>query len=60
LERELQSRTASLEKEVSSFRSEMNARFDSLETKVTLIEDVTRLKMEVKALTEKLAAVATP
>lgn len=36
----------------------MAARFDSLESKVTLVEDVTRLKIEVKTLTEKVAAIA--
>jgi hypothetical protein len=37
----------------------LNARFDSIETKVTLVEDVVRLKVEVKALADKLAAVTT-
>jgi len=35
----------------------MNARFDSLESRVTLIEDVTRLKIEMKTLAEKVAAI---
>lgn len=51
-------RIDSLEKQMSSLRNEMNARFDSLESKVTLVEDVTRLKMEVKILMEKVAAIA--
>jgi len=46
-----------LEKQVSSLRNEVNARFDALESKVTLIEDVTRLKIEMKALAEKVAAI---
>ena len=42
-----------------TFHSEMNTRFDALDSKVNLIEDVTRLKIEVKALTEKVAAITT-
>lgn len=52
-------RIDSLEKQLLSLRSEMNIRFDALESKVTLIEDVTRLKLEMKALTEKVAAITT-
>jgi len=52
-------RIDSLEKEISSFRNEINARFNALESKVTLVEDVTRLKMEVKTLMEKVTAIAT-
>lgn len=34
----------SVEKQISSLRSETMTRFEALESKVTLIEDVTRLK----------------
>ena len=37
-------RIDSLEKQMSSLRSEMSARFDGLEDKVTFVEDVTRPK----------------
>jgi len=68
--RAVHAQIGSLEKETSSLRSEMNARlnsleremsarFNALESKVTLVEDVTRLKMEVKALAEKVAAIST-
>ena len=46
-----------LEKQMLSLRNEMSARFDALESKVTLVEDVTRLKIEMKALAEKVAAI---
>jgi len=52
-------RIDSLEKQMSSLRNEINARFDALESKVTLVEDVTRLKIEMKALAEKVASIAT-
>lgn len=46
-----------VQKQMSSLRNEMSARFDSLESKVTLVEDVTKLKIEMKALAEKVAAI---
>jgi flagellar capping protein FliD len=52
-------RIDSLEKQLSSLRNEINTRFDALESKVTLIEDVTRLKIEMKTLAEKVAAITT-
>jgi hypothetical protein len=52
-------RIDSVEKQMLSLRNEMNARFDALESKVTLVEDVTRLKIEMKALAEKVAAITT-
>jgi hypothetical protein len=52
-------RIDSLEKQMSSLHSEMNARFEALESKVTLIEDVTRLKIEVRGLAEKVSAITT-
>ena len=33
--------------------------FDALESKVTLVEHVTRLKIELKTLAEKVAAIPT-
>jgi len=61
LRNEMNDKFASLRNEMNdkfaSLRSEMNARFESLESKLTLIEDVTRLKIEVKALSEKVAAI---
>jgi len=50
-------RIDSLEKQMLSLRNEINARFDALESKVALVEDVARLKIEVKALAEKIAAI---
>jgi len=55
----LDRRIDSVEKQMVSLRNEMNARFDALESKVTLVEDVTRLKIEMKALAEKVAAITT-
>jgi len=50
-------RIDSVEKQMLSLRNEMSARFDALESKVTLVEDVTRLKIEMKALAEKVAGI---
>ena len=44
-------------KQISSLHSEMRTKFEALESKVTLIEDVTRLKLEMRGLTEKVAAI---
>ncbi|MBS7622442.1 hypothetical protein KEJ39_02045 [Candidatus Bathyarchaeota archaeon] len=55
---EMNTRILSLERELVSLRNEINTRFDALESKVSLVEDVTRLKMEVKALADKVAAIA--
>lgn len=50
-------RIDSLEKQMLSLRNEMSARFDALESKLTPVEDVTRLKIEMKTLAEKVAAI---
>jgi len=57
LDRRIESLEKQVSGQISSLRNEMNARFDGLESKVTLVEDVTRLKIEVKALAEKVAAI---
>jgi len=49
----------SLEKQLLSLRNEMSTRFEALGSKMTLIEDVTTLKIEMKVLAEKVAAIAT-